>query len=201
MLAARGALYACGGLETLWGLYSLCCTQQALPGSIGRTLAVDAAASSPALLPTLAYGGALRVALGLVVLVAVATPTSAELVLNLSACVAAHACVLQPYVATMRSHERLPIASWVTVSLMEGAALTGSVAFDVDFEPATLLNIPAFIAIASFFVIGLILSLVASVCSCVSKGSAEVAPSSLSEGLLFDSKRHQLSPASKKFLA
>ena len=200
-------LAAVGGVEAIWGAYLACFPKQATADVVGRVLAVGAAASSPALLPLISQTGVLRLGLG-VFMVAVATlSTSVALTLNLAACAAAHTCVLQPFAAVMRSHERLPVTRWLAVSFLEGAALVLGMAVDADFDRSVLLAEPAFSVASGCLLVCLLLILCQTCKSSGLAGSSHlVSPASgltvpVEGGLLFDESRHQLSPASKRLLS
>ena len=198
-----------GGVEALWGAYLLLFPSQTLSCTIGHLLSVGAPASSPALLPTMAQVGALRLSIGLLIL-SIATSHSAnggEAVHTFEAAAVAHACLLQPFVATCRTHPRLPVGNMLLLSLLEGGAIVGGMAYDLDFDVHALAKRPVFLAAAAFLVAGVMLALLAlmrkTCCARSPKTSDELAgqaQTSYGATPLLDEERFKLSPASKRLL-
>ena len=211
MLFAQSALVAVGALEASWGAFVLAFPTLALTCSIGRILTVGATASSPALMPMLAQVGALRLALGvLVVAAATSRSAAAEDSHEIEACVIAHACLLQPFVHTFRRDQRLPTSGNFAVSLLEGGVLVAAIAADAGFNLARCMQTPGFVACASLLAAGVVLTLVAAILDSCRRGtSVDNATGgverTMSGGgaapLLFDETRHQLSPTAKRLLA
>jgi hypothetical protein len=194
------ALLGVGALEALWGAYALLLPDKALTLVAGQLLSVGASVS-PALLPSIAQGGALRLALGLLAVAAAAAPEAADFV---GAAVVAHTCVLQPLAVVCRSHVRMPKRDALTLSLLEGAVLVGAIFADLDFDVDALMLHPFCLASAAFFLIGLLLSLLAfSRATCLVGKTGDDGLPALSTGntpLLFDDNRHKLSPTAKRLL-
>ena len=200
-----------GGVEALWGAYVLLFPSQTLSCTIGHLLSVGAPASSPALLPTMAQIGALRLAIGVLIL-SIAIDHSAiggDVVQTLEAAVVAHACLVQPFVATCRTHPRLPVGNLLLLSLLEGGVIVCGMAYDVDFDVDALAERPLFLAAAAFFVAGVLLALLAlmrkTCCArSVKTGVDELGgQAQISTGAtpLLDEERYKLSPTSKRLLA
>jgi len=182
MLASRLALLVCGGVELLWGLQHVCRQSSSIASML------DVAATAPSL-----QYGALRAALGLLVVAAMMTmPVSPLLTYNLVMVVTAHACVLQPAVALCSNGP--PSGWWMMLSLAEGVGLTVGTAADFGFEPAALVHIPTAIATGACLIVGVLLALVA-VCT-----KRKVNNADLSQPLTFDVGKHSLSPGAKRLL-
>lgn len=206
MLYARLALVGVGAVEGLSAAYVLTCTSAALPCVFGRTLSVGA---SPALLPALAQAGALRLGLAIFIVAAGLVPLGADAAHKFAAAAAAHVCVLQPFVATARSHASQPVGGRLALSLLEGAALVGGVAADEAFDAAALRQMPPFLAAAAFLAIGLAFALAAAgraaCCAGVRVGNSSAPLGTPLQGdlakPLFDDERHRLSPMAKRLLS
>ena len=207
MEVSRLAFTAVGAVETLIGAYVLLFPEPALPAAVGRFLSVGAVSSSPALLPTLAQTGALRLALGCLVLAAaVGSPGIKDHALYpLEAAVAVHACV-QIFAAASRSHPRLPVSSGVLLALAEGAAIVGGMAADLGFDLDAATDSPAFLAALGALGVGLLLALLTTftkACSGAKVGDDGSAAPSATGGtpLLFDENKHKLSPSARRLLS
>lgn len=204
--------------EAAWGLYMLCCTKSALTNAIGRVLRVGAE-SHAAIVPSLAYAGGLRLAIAMMILVAVVTPHGASttpedlasLTHRLTVAAVVHTCILQPFMAAFRTAPRIPTACWMLICLMEGTVLTASLAAECHFNMNQLANFKeAWYFHAAYFslAVGIVLTLWASSvnCCCV-RADAQVASSGVQLDAnslsipLFDENRHQLSPASRRLLS
>lgn len=208
MAMAGYALLGVGALESVCGLYHLLFPTAALPGIVGRFLSVGAVQSSPALVPMIAQAGALRLALGVIVLGYATGPMANSTAHKLEACVVAHTCLLQPFVATFRSHVRMPMGGASALSLLEGCALVLGMAVDADFEVGALLQSIYFLASLALLLLGLLFALLACCLHSSSKGSAvstndEEATTFKGSGQmpLFDENRHKLSPGAKRLLS
>jgi len=209
-MISKITLLGVGGIEAVLGLWALVFPAQALPGVVGRLLSVGAVQSSPALLPSVANAGALRAALGLVILGYATGPTIGDTTHKLEACVVAHACLLQPFAATFRSHPRMPIGSIFAISLLEGGAIVAGLAADADFEIEELGESAAFVAAAVFLCCGIILALISCCTGSCAKGAVMSDEDALAgagdfkgsgQMPLFDENRHRLSPTAKRLLS
>ena len=174
--------------------------------SIGHILTVGASSSSPALMPMLAQAGALRLGLGvMIVAAATARSAAAETSHEIEACAIAHACLLQPFAATFRSHPKLPAWRSFAVSLLEGAALVAGIAADAGFSLAKCKATPGFAVCAGLFAIGALLAIASALSASCRESSGGVERTVSGGGgatpLLFDETRHQLSPTAKRLLA
>ena len=191
-----------GGVECLRGAYALFFPEQALAVAVGRLLSVGAASSSPALLPTLTQNGALRLGMGVLILM-VGMSTHGPAFHSLEAAIVAHACLLQPLALACRSSSRMPVHNTLLIGLIEGVALIGGMAADFDFDLNTLLDSPYIQAAIAFLMLGVLLALITTMKVCRgAKVGDEMEKSPVgSEPLLFDANRLKLSPAAKKLLA
>ena len=172
MPLSKVVLLAVGGLESAAGLYSFLLPTMALPSVIGRLLTVGAVQSSPALVPMIAQAGALRLALGVLILGYATGSTSSDTAHKLETCVVAHACLLQPFAATFRSHPRMPVHGAFALSMIKGGALVAAMAADADFEVDALTSSPYFLASVSLLGCGLLLALIACCLASGNKSSA-----------------------------
>ena len=191
-----------GGVEAFWGAHVLLFPTQTLTCTVGRLLSVDAAATSPALVPSLAQVGALRLALGGLILAVAVSAASPDEVLTFETAVVAHACVLQPFAATCRSHPRLPAGSALLLSVLEGGVIVVGMASDLDFDVEALTSRPIFLTTLGCFAAGLLLALLLlakQCCPLASKVGDEKASGGATP-LLLDESRFQLSPTSKRLL-
>ena len=163
MAALSGfALLGVGAVESLCGLYCLLFPATALTSIVGRYLSVGAVQSSPALLPMISQAGALRLALGVLILSYATGPMPGATAHKLEACVVAHTCLLQPFAATFRSHPRMPVGGGLALSLLEGCALVLGMAVDADFETDVLLSSTYFLATLVMLALGLLLAILGS---------------------------------------
>ena len=198
-------LGAVGLVEALWGGYVCAFPSQVLTTIVGRLLSVDA---SPALMPTIAQTGALRLALGVAVLAVATSPGAAKALPALAAAIVAHACIFQPLVAMCRTHPRLPVRNALLMSLFEGACIVGMMALDADFDVRALADMPTFLVAAGAFLLGVVFALFTCMrktcCASSRVGNADglsSSPISGAEPLILDENRFQLSPASKRLLS
>jgi hypothetical protein len=202
-------LLTIGVVECSWGAWVLIFPGLTLPCVVGRLLTVGASSSSPALLPMLGQVGSIRFALGLMIIAAATSHSSAMDTHTFEAAIVAHACLLQPFVLTFRSHPKLPVGMFMALSLLEGGALLCGLAADAAFDLSALAGEPAFIAAAASFLVGVVLGIFVLVRASFRHADdspgidRRVSPMGAtgSTPLLFDANRHQLSPNSKRLLA
>jgi hypothetical protein len=204
-------LLSVGMLETLHGAYLLLLPIRALPFNIGRVLAVGAVNSSPAMVPTIASNGSLRLAVGCFLLVAAASGDA----LSFASCGIFHTCILQPLAATLHGHERLPVRKRLSLSCLEGAALLAALYSDFaqevtgGREPAQLLALAS-----TAFVAGILLTIIVAVRRArapsgvepsLRSAHAQVSPAAVHEGhtgaFVMHEDRYKLSPAAKRLLS
>ena len=192
-----------GGVEAFWGAHVLLFPTQMLTCTVCGLLSVNAAATSPALVPSLAQVGALRLALDGLILAVAVSAASPDDVLTFETVVVAHACVLQPFAVICHSHPRLPAGSALLLSVLEGGAIVVGMASDLDFDVDALTSSPIFLTTLACFAAGLLLALLLlskQCCPLVSKIGDEKASGGATP-LLLDESRFQLSPNSKRLLA
>ena len=200
-------LAAVGAAECVYGAWVMLFPAATLTLAVGRLLSVDAAVASPALEPTHAQTGALRLALGAVTVASAMTTGAAKNCHTVETALVAHACLLQPFTAAFRSHTRMPVRNALLLALAEGAVLIVGMAAEADFDPDALSASYTFLASAAFLALGLIFALMACCKASSSPGAKPgdgLLPMSGSGGatpLLLDENRFQLSPASKRLLA
>ena len=196
-----------GAVEALWGGYVLVFPSASLTLTVGRLLSIEAASSSPAQLPSLSQVGALRLALGVMMLSVALGPGAAESSPALSAAAVFHACLLQPFVATCRTHPRLPVRNPLLLSLFEGFVILSSMAADLDFEVTEFAASIPFLASAACFAAGCALAAGTIFRSSLGKvanasgDGMEASPAMGGAVPLMDESRFQLSPASKRLLS
>ena len=192
-----------GGAEAFWGAYVLLSPTQMLTCTVSRLHSVDAAAASPTLIPSLAQVGALRLALGGLILAVAVSAASPEAVLTFETAVVAHACILQPFAATCRSHPGLRVGSALLLSVLEGGVIVIGMASELDFDVDALTSRPIILAALGCFAAGLLLALLQLAKQCCPPAS-KIGDEKVLGGatpLLLDENRFQLSPNSKRLLA
>jgi len=223
LMGPHGALLLVGGIEAVVGLWTLAFPAQALPGIVGRLLSVGAVQSSPALLPSIAQAGALRLAVGVLILAYSIEPTGVHGHVGkvactcatcpgticscvFDACVVAHTCLLQPFVATFRSHSKMPTCGTYALGLIEGGLILCQIILTDDLAVGDPTGTYAAIA---FLGCGIVFALISCCTGACAKGAAVAADEEVA-GMdlkgsghmpLFDENRHRLSPTAKRLLA
>lgn len=196
-----------GLCEALWGAYVMFFPSKVLTLTIGPLLSVDAQASSPALVPSIAQTGALRLAIGLMVLAVISDPAGHKVANTLGAAVVFHACVLQPFFATCRAHARQPIRSALLVALVEGACVLCGMAIEDDFDLLALSAQPAVLVTVGAFAVGIAFAVASflkkTCCAKVSDGYglSPLAAPTAAQPLILDDNKFKLSPGARRLLS